>query len=81
LGVTAPVIGEVTLGGMRIPLPRFGGIPPAKDATGDIESMDFLAGQSAGLVNEIQPAAEIIQEMVKHAERLLSSNRSRYGAV
>jgi nitronate monooxygenase len=76
-----PVIGEVTLGGMRFPLQRFGGVPPAKDATGDIESMDFLAGQSAGLVNEITPADEIIREMVEQAERLLSSNRSRYGAV
>lgn len=31
-----PLIGEVTFGGMRTPLPRLGGIPPARDATGEI---------------------------------------------
>ncbi|HZO55967.1 MAG TPA: nitronate monooxygenase, partial [Bryobacteraceae bacterium] len=66
-----PIIGEVTLGGMRMPLPRFGGIPPARDATGDIESMDFLAGQSVGMVREIKPAAEIIRDIVEQAARVL----------
>jgi NAD(P)H-dependent flavin oxidoreductase YrpB (nitropropane dioxygenase family) len=67
-----PIIGEVTLGGMRMPLPRFGGIPPARDATGDIESMDFLAGQSVGMVREIKPAAEIIRDIVEQAARVLT---------
>ncbi len=67
-----PLIGEVTLGGMRMPLPRFGGIPPARDASGEIESMDFLAGQSAGLVREIKPAAEIVREVVTEAARILA---------
>ncbi|MBI2804268.1 MAG: nitronate monooxygenase [Planctomycetes bacterium] len=75
-----PIVGEVTLGGMRMPLPRFGGIPPARDATGDIESMDFLAGQSAGLVSEIKPAAEIIREIVVQGESILT-NRAATGAV
>jgi nitronate monooxygenase len=67
-----PIIGEVSLGGMRMPLPRFGGIPPARDASGDIESMDFLAGQSVGLVREIKPAAEVVREIVQEAERILA---------
>jgi hypothetical protein len=46
----------------KLPLARFGSIPPAQDANGDIESMDFLAGQSVGLVNEIKPAAEVVRE-------------------
>ena len=66
-----PVVGEVTFGGMRMPLPRFGGIPPASDAKGEIESMDFLAGQCVGLVREIKPAAEIIREIVQEAARIL----------
>lgn len=70
-----PVIGQVSLGGMRIPARRFGGIPPARDAEGDIESMALLAGQSAGLVNEIKPAAEIIHEMVEQATEILSGKR------
>jgi NAD(P)H-dependent flavin oxidoreductase YrpB (nitropropane dioxygenase family) len=66
-----PVVGEVTLGGVRLPLPRFGGIPPARDATGEIESMDLLAGQCCGLVRDVKPAAEIIREMVDEAARIL----------
>jgi len=66
-----PIIGEVTLGG-RTPLPRFGGVPPAQDATGDIESMDFLAGQCSGLVRQIEPAAVIVREIVEEAVRILT---------
>jgi enoyl-[acyl-carrier protein] reductase II len=54
-----------------MPLPRFGGIPPARDATGDIESMDLLAGQSVGLVDGIKPAAEIVREVVREAATIL----------
>ena len=66
-----PIIGEITFGGMRMPLPRFGGIPPARDATGDLESMDFLAGQSVGLVHGIKPAADIVREVVQDAATIL----------
>ena len=67
-----PLIGEVTFGGIRTPLPRFGGIPPARDATGEIESMDFLAGQCVGLLNEIKSAAEIVREIVQQAGQVLA---------
>src|SRR5215467_6201716 len=66
-----PIIGEISLGGVRTPLARFGSIPPARDASGDIESMDFLAGQSVGLVNEIKPAAEVVREVVEQAVQIL----------
>jgi nitronate monooxygenase len=72
-----PVIGEVTIGGMRVPLHRFGGIPPARDAEGDIESMSLLAGQSAGLVQAIRPAAEVIREMVEQATAILTARQSQ----
>jgi nitronate monooxygenase len=68
-----PVIGEVTLGGNRVPLRRFGGIPPASDAVGEVESMDFLAGQGVGLVQEIKPAGEIIGEVAAQAEDILAA--------
>jgi nitronate monooxygenase len=67
-----PLIGEVTFGGMRTPLPRFGGIPPARDATGEIESMDFLAGQCVGLLNEIKSATEIVRKIAQQAGRILT---------
>jgi len=68
-----PIVGEVTLGGKRVPLRRFGGIPPASDAAGDIESMDFLAGQAVGLVQEIKPAGEIISEVAAQTEDILAA--------
>lgn len=52
-----PIIGEITLGGMRVPMVRFGSIPPAGDASGEIGSMAFLAGQSVGLVREDSKAS------------------------
>ena len=66
-----PVIGETLLGGQRIPLLRFMGFPPSTDATGDIESMGLLAGQSAGLVREIKPAADVVRELVEGAQRII----------
>jgi nitronate monooxygenase len=66
-----PVIGEVSLGGRRLPVLRFMGFPPGADATGDIESMSLLAGQSAGLVNEIKPAGAIVHELVESASRII----------
>jgi len=39
---------------------------------GDEKTGDFLAGQISGMVNKEQPAAEIIAEMFKEAEEILS---------
>jgi NAD(P)H-dependent flavin oxidoreductase YrpB (nitropropane dioxygenase family) len=66
-----PVIGETTFGGQRLTMRRFMGFPPGADATGEIESMPLLAGQSAGLVNEIKPAGEIVAELVESARRII----------
>src|SRR5882672_4729735 len=51
-----PQIGETKIGGQPVPLLRFMGFPPTPDASGDLESMDYLAGQGVGLVKEIKPA-------------------------
>jgi nitronate monooxygenase len=66
-----PVIGQTKIGGEPVPVLRFMGFPPSVDATGEIESMGLLAGQSAGLVNEIKPAAEIMREMMEDARRIV----------
>ncbi len=71
-----PVIGETTFGGQRIPVQRFMGLPATAEATGDIESMAFLAGQGVGLVHEITPAAEIVQELVEGARRVITQRLS-----
>lgn len=72
-----PVIGETTFGGQRIPVQRFMGLPATAEATGDIASMAFLAGQSVGLVHEIKPAAEIVQELVEDAREIIGQRLVR----
>jgi NAD(P)H-dependent flavin oxidoreductase YrpB (nitropropane dioxygenase family) len=72
-----PVIGETLFGGQRVPLLRFMGFPPSTRATGDIESMGMLAGESVGLVHEIKPAAAIVAELVEGAGRIVEGRLSK----
>ena len=66
-----PVVGQTQIAGQTIPVLRFMGFPPNAAATGDIESMDLLMGQSVGLVHEIKPAALIIRDLVEGARQLI----------
>jgi nitronate monooxygenase len=54
------------------------GFPPSLDATGDIESMNLLAGQSVGLVREIKPAATVVHELIAEASEIIAR---RLGAM
>jgi NAD(P)H-dependent flavin oxidoreductase YrpB (nitropropane dioxygenase family) len=72
-----PVIGESIFGGQRVPLQRFAGLPPTTEATGDIESMGLLAGQSVGLVTDIKPAAVIVRELVAGARAIIEQRLSK----
>ncbi len=65
-----PIVGETMVGGQRAPLYRFDCLPPNRGTTGDIPSMALLAGQTAGLVRRIEPAAAIVRELVDGAERI-----------
>ncbi len=67
-----PAVGQTVVGGQTMPVLRFMGLPPNCDASGDIESMDLLAGQSVGLVGEIKPASQIVRELVEEARQIVS---------
>jgi NAD(P)H-dependent flavin oxidoreductase YrpB (nitropropane dioxygenase family) len=56
-------VGVVRLAGAEIPVPRFGAQPPTRESTGTIAAMPFYAGQSAGAVRAVEPAAEIVREL------------------
>jgi len=71
IGADEPLIGHTIIDGAEMPVQRFASLPPNRDATGDIESMSLLAGQSAGLIREMRPAAEIVRETAQGAERLI----------
>jgi NAD(P)H-dependent flavin oxidoreductase YrpB (nitropropane dioxygenase family) len=51
------------MAGAEIPVPRFGPQPPTRESTGTIAAMALYAGQSAGAVLAVQPAAEIVEEL------------------
>ena len=55
--------GVLRLAGAEIPVPRFGPQPPNRDTTGVIGAMPLYAGQSAGAVTSVVPAAEIVAEL------------------
>jgi enoyl-[acyl-carrier protein] reductase II len=72
-----PVIGSSVIGGAQMPVQRFSSIPPNAHATGDIESMSLLAGQSVGLVHEIRSAPDILRETVNQAASLIRKLATR----
>jgi len=68
---TLPVIGEADIYGAKVPLKRFMGFPPTANASGDLEEMSLLAGESVGLIHDLKPAGQIVAEMMKEAETIL----------
>ena len=54
------------------PLQRYSMNDPLDGTTGNVTSMAMYAGQSAGLVREAKPAAEIVADMVAEAGDILS---------
>ena len=66
-----PIVGTTRIGGKRVAMRRFMGATPSRDTKGEIESMALYAGQGVGLVREVQPAAEVVGELVKGARWIL----------
>ena len=54
--------------GSRIPVSRFQVCVVDKTTTGAIAAMPLWAGEGVGAVKRIQPAAQILQELVEEAE-------------
>jgi NAD(P)H-dependent flavin oxidoreductase YrpB (nitropropane dioxygenase family) len=67
-----PAVGQTVIGGQAMPVLRFMGFPPNGEASGDIDSMDLLAGQSVGLIREIKPAGQIVHELVAEARQIIA---------
>ena len=63
-------VGTVRLAGAEFQVPRFAPQPPTRESTGTVEAMPFYAGQSAGAVTAIQPAAQIIEELAAGVPRV-----------
>ena len=63
---------EVAARGDGSPVKRYASSTPHSSMTGEIEALPNWAGQGVGLVTRVQPAAEIVQELVADAERILT---------
>jgi enoyl-[acyl-carrier protein] reductase II len=72
-----PGIGHTRIAGQEMPVHRFLSIPPNRDTTGDIASMELLAGQGVGLVHEIRPAAEIVRRIADEARAVVEHRLGR----
>lgn len=65
------IVGRVAVGPVTVDVARFGIVPPIDTAEGDIAAMAMYAGESAALVDAVEPAAEVIARTVRQADDLL----------
>lgn len=65
------VAGETPMGTQVAPVPRFSVICPSAETRGHVEAMALYAGESVTNVQRVQPAGEIVSELVAGAERAL----------
>ena len=61
------IVGSTDLNGTTIPIPRYSAILPTRDFKGDLQQTCLTAGQSAGNITDVRPAAEIVNEMTADA--------------
>jgi nitronate monooxygenase len=61
------IVGEMTLGGETMPIPRFGVFVPTTETRGRIEAMALYAGESVGAVTRREGAVDIVRDLVDGA--------------
>jgi enoyl-[acyl-carrier protein] reductase II len=71
-----PLIGEANIFGQKVPMTRFCGFPPTSAATGDLEEMSLLAGESVGLTRRMMSAGAIVDEMMRDAAAVINNRLS-----
>ena len=69
------VIGTVSRAGAIRDVQRYYAIMVTPEFTGSIEYVPLWAGESCSLVNEIKPAAQIVGDIVREAEEVISQAR------
>jgi NAD(P)H-dependent flavin oxidoreductase YrpB (nitropropane dioxygenase family) len=71
-GEGTPIGTRLSSWGERQPWPRYATGMLTPDFEGDFEYAPFWAGESCSVVNEIKPAAAIVQDLVRDAEAALA---------
>lgn len=59
------VVEQATIAGATISIPRFAPIAPTRRTTGEVDGMSLYAGLSLDGVRRVQPAAEVVRELVE----------------
>jgi len=52
---------------------RYASVSPRQNTSGDIEALAMWAGQTAGTVRRVQPAAKIVREIMEETMRVISN--------
>jgi len=67
-----PTVGATEVFGQELPLVRFMGLPPTAVTSGDLEQMSLLAGESAGLIEDLPPAAALVARLAEEARSVIN---------
>ncbi len=71
------IIGEVSIGGQQIEVPRFSVFSPLDTATGEVNAMAQYAGQGVSAIKSCEPAADILRQLADGAESILKTDADR----
>jgi NAD(P)H-dependent flavin oxidoreductase YrpB (nitropropane dioxygenase family) len=71
-----PVMAQAPVGGEIFAIRRFMVFPPTPETTGEIDSLALYAGQSAGLVNRMEGAGDIVRDLVAGAAQIIHTRLS-----
>jgi NAD(P)H-dependent flavin oxidoreductase YrpB (nitropropane dioxygenase family) len=71
------VIGTVARAGTPVELVRYSSFMPIEGFTGDLDYAALYAGESCSLVNDIKPAAQIVADVMRDAEEIMTYLQQR----
>jgi NAD(P)H-dependent flavin oxidoreductase YrpB (nitropropane dioxygenase family) len=69
-------VGKTVFLGEETVMRKFNVLLPVPQTEADWEEMPWLMGQGVGLIHDIQPAGEIVQQMMDQAERVLTRSNT-----
>jgi NAD(P)H-dependent flavin oxidoreductase YrpB (nitropropane dioxygenase family) len=64
------IVGTFSLAGTSMETPKYSAMAPLSGFVGDMEQVALYAGESCNFVNDIKPAAQIVQEVAREAEEV-----------
>ena len=64
-------VGSRTRAGETWEIPKYASITPTPEYTSDLEYLPFWAGQTCSLIHDIQPAGQIVRDIVAEAEQVI----------